>query len=43
MSVRVGDDFRIWYNSELYELLNDIDMARSRGAWKNVLRQAEIR
>ena len=25
-SVRVGDDFRIRYNSELYELLNDLDI-----------------
>ena len=24
--VRVGDDFRIGFNSELYELLNDIDV-----------------
>ena len=24
--VRVGDDFRIRFNSELYELLNDIDV-----------------
>ena len=25
-SVRVGDDFRIRFNSELYELLNDVDV-----------------
>ena len=25
-SVRVGDDFLIQFNSELYELLNDIDV-----------------
>ena len=26
--VRVGDDFRIRYNSELYELLNDLDVVQ---------------
>ena len=26
--VRVGDDFRIRFNSELYELLNDIDIVQ---------------
>ena len=26
--VRVGDDFRIRFNSELYELLNDIDVVQ---------------
>ena len=26
--MRVGDDFRIRYNSELYELLNDIDVVQ---------------
>ena len=27
-SVRVSDDFRIRFNSELYELLNDIDVVQ---------------
>ena len=26
--VRVGDDFRIRFNSELYELLNDMDVVQ---------------
>ena len=26
--VRVGDDFRIRFNSELYELLNDMDVGQ---------------
>ena len=26
--VRVGDDFRIRFNSELYELLNDMDIVQ---------------
>ena len=26
--VRVGDDFRIRYNSELYELLNELDVVQ---------------
>ena len=28
--VRGGDDFRIRFNSELYELLNDIDIVHGR-------------
>ena len=30
-AVRVGDDFRIRFNSELYELLNDMDVVRWLG------------
>ena len=27
-AVWVDDDFRIWYNSELYKILNDLDVVQ---------------
>ena len=35
-SVRIGDDFRVRSNSELYELLNDIDLALAPESRSNV-------